>query len=56
VQFTDPQTEMTLVHDRIRSIGIRDDFPAIHLSWEGLCRAEICVSSVHSVLPGSTSW
>jgi hypothetical protein len=32
VQYIDTQTEMTLVHDRIRSISIRDDFPAMRLS------------------------
>jgi hypothetical protein len=44
VQYTDAQTKMTLGHGRILSSTIRDDFPAILSSLEGLGRAKRCVS------------
>jgi hypothetical protein len=52
VQYTNPQPETTLRHGRTLSTSIRDDFPAILNSLEGLGRAKRCVSP----LSNGTTW
>jgi hypothetical protein len=55
VKHTNPQTEMTLVHGRILSSSIRDDFQNIGFREKVLVVQKDVFPRFSLVLPGTTS-